>query len=133
MKSLAAAALAFVAACGGSDIPSAASGSVAGTYTLRTVNGTSLPFVLSQTGPSKTEVVDDAFTLVDNGTWTQSGHKRNTVNGQVITTGTSDAGTFTQSGTAITLSSATTGALVGTIANGTLSLTEEGVAFVYIK
>jgi hypothetical protein len=133
-KSFAVTALLFFAACGGSygssTVPST---SVAGTYTLRTVNGLALPYIVSQTGPSKVEVVDDAFTLNDSGTWTESGHRRNTVSGQVTTTATADAGSFTISGTTITMSSLTTGALYGSVASGTLSLTEQGALFVYMR
>jgi hypothetical protein len=130
-KSIVAAVLVLMAACGAATIPAPVG--VAGSYSLRTVNGVSLPFILSQTGPSLNELVDDVITLSDNGTWTSSGHVRNTVNGQSSTTASTNAGSFTKLGESITLSSLTTGASIGVISNGTLTLGQQGVTYVYVR
>src|SRR5215217_5217277 len=84
------------AACGGDSSTSPASTSVAGTYTLRTVNGSALPFTLIQLGADKFEITADAVTLTEGGTWTESGTTRLTESGKVTTSSVSDAGTYSR-------------------------------------
>src|SRR5512140_3480368 len=57
------------------------SSTVFGTYTLRNVNGSSLPFTLSGSGTNKSEIVADTIWLYEGFTFAESGHYRNTVNG----------------------------------------------------
>jgi hypothetical protein len=127
------AALALVSACGGGDDPTSPNDSFAGTYTLRTINGSNLPYTVVQVGADKLEITDDAITLNDGGTWTESGHYRETENGVVTTTSIVDAGTYTRTGTAITLASPTTGTVSGTVSGGTLTVSLEGLSAVYRK
>jgi hypothetical protein len=125
------ASLAFAAGChdSGTD-PNA---SVGGSYSLRTINGSSLPYLVLQSGTYKYEIVDDAIVLTDAGTWTEIGHDRTTSNGQVSTDVVSDGGTFTRNGTAITLDSPASGSISGSVSNGTLTLADQGIAAVYVK
>jgi hypothetical protein len=125
-------ALTALAACSG-DSSTDPNASVAGTYTLRTVNGSPLPYIILQSGANKYEITDDAISLTDGGTWTEIGHDRTTTNGQVTTSSITDAGTYTRNGTAITLNSPTNGPISGSVSGGTLTLTDLGVAAVYAK
>lgn len=125
-------ALALAAACG-SDSATNVQASIAGTYSLRTINGTPMPFILAQTGANKTEVTDDAITLNNGGTWTESGHYRTTTNGVATTSSVVDAGTYTLNGTAITLTSANTGVASGTVSGSTLTVVDQGLSAVYSK
>jgi hypothetical protein len=117
-------------ACGGdsSTNPNAAIG---GTYTLKTVNGSPLPYILVQSGTSKFEITDDVVVLTDAGTWTESGHTRTTENGVVTTDAFVDGGSYSRSGTAITLVSSASGSISGSVANGTLTISDVGLVAVY--
>ena len=53
-------------ACGGDD-STGPSESYSGTYTLRTINGQNLPFLIIQVGADKIEWTSDKVTLSDNG------------------------------------------------------------------
>lgn len=130
-KLLALVALAAVAACGGDASTSPISATVGGSYSLRTINGTAVPFIVAQVGADKVEITDDIVILNDGGTWTESGHTRTTQNGQVSTQSFVDAGTFTRTGTAITLVSSSTGSMSGSLNGGTLTVTDQGLVAVY--
>lgn len=125
--------LALVTACGGDSSTDPISASVAGTYTLRTVNGSPMPYTVQQSGPFKYEITDDAYTLSDGGAWTEVWRDRTTSNGVVTTSENTDAGTYTRNGTAITLTSPNSGAVSGSVNGGTLSLSAEGFALVFVK
>ena len=125
-------ALAALAACSG-DSSTDPNATIGGTYTLRTVNGSALPYIVAQSGANKYEITDDAITLTDAGSWTELWHDRTTTNGQVTTSANTDGGTYTRNGTAITLNSTTSGAISGSVSGGTLTLTDQGVAAVYMR
>src|SRR3982750_2923524 len=95
--------LVTLAGCGGDGATNAGPASVAGTYTLRTVNGAPLPYTWLQIGNDKLEITADVVILTEGGTWTESGTIRSTESGQVTTSPSTDAGTYTRIGTAITL------------------------------
>lgn len=123
-------ALALVA-CGGDSATGA--NTTPGTYLMRTLNGQALPYVIAQTGANKSELTDDAVTLNAGGTYTETGHVRNTTNGQVTTQSHVDAGSFTLNGTAITLLSTDGTSVSGTLNGSTLTVVEQGLSAVYTK
>ena len=127
-------ALATVGACGGDSVTSTtASASLAGTYTLRTINGTALPFVL-QSGTNSVTVTADAITVADGGTWSEAGAYRQTVNGQTTSQVISDGGTWTRAGASVAFSSRTTSGYSGTFTGSGFNLTDNsGAAFVFTK
>lgn len=126
--------LVFVAACGGSESPTTPA-TIAGTYTLRTVNGSPLPFLVSGGGATKSEIVDGTLTVNDGGGWAESGHLRNTVNGTVTTSASNFVGSgyYTLSGTAITLSGPGAGPFSGSVSSGALSVAVRGYLYGYAK
>ena len=79
------------------------SSTVTGSYTLRTVNGAALPYTQSQSGTSKSEIVDDVITLFQGGTYAQTAHMRTTTNGAAVTSTVESAGSYQLLGTSITL------------------------------
>jgi len=123
-------ALAGAVACGDS---STGLVNVEGTYTLRSINGVTLPYVVLQTGTDKVEVVDDVISLATNGTYTEVGHTRSTSNGQVSTDTGTDNGTYTTTGTSITLRSSDGTSTVGTVNSGTLTLVDQGLSAVFTR
>lgn len=82
---------------GGGDLPSTTM--IAGTYTLTTVAGASLPYTFSQTGADKSELLDDVVTLTNNNTWSELWHERRTVSAVVTIVAVTDAGTYVRVGT----------------------------------
>jgi hypothetical protein len=124
-------------AIGGTD--NSSTSSVAGIYTLRTVDGKPLPFTFLQTTTEKDEVIDDALTLTPTNTWTRLEHIRSTVNGTVTISAGTDAGTYSKTdlGT-YTFLAQSQPAFTGTIVNGALTITRrnatgQSVPSVYSK
>src|SRR5512146_3171833 len=93
-------ALAVAVACGSDSTTQPTVASLAGTWTLQSVNGSPLPFTVTQTGTDKVELLSDVVTASANGTYTEAVQFRTTLNGQSTTDTESDAGTFTLNGTA---------------------------------
>lgn len=125
-------ALVLAAACNGSDSTTPGA-SVAGTYTLQTVNGSPLPYTYLSSGPLQKAIVDDAITLTAAGTWTEQGDDRTTSNGVVTTSAVSDAGTYSVSGTTLSMASTANGAITGSLVGSTLTLNDQGLIAVYMK
>lgn len=80
--------------------------SLVGTYTLRTVNGSGLPFVILQSGQTSVSVTEGRITIADGGSWSETANLRTTANGQVSNQAYADNGTWLRSGNGIALSSA---------------------------
>lgn len=138
------AAVVVLAACGTTRDASSTSGptqaSVAGTYTLKTVNGNPLPFVTQQDANVTAKMTSAQFTFASGGTWTQTQHYQTTINGTTSSDTFDESGTFTVSGTTVTLkiTSAANGgpqtfSMTSDEAGNTLTLTESGYTFVYAK
>ncbi len=126
--------IALVAAGCGGDSATNPSASIAGTYSLKTVNGVALPFTEFQQGTNKQELLADVFVLSDGGSFTQSTTERITTNGQVTNQVTPDAGTFTVSGSTITLKFRSDNSMVsGTLGNGTITISDQGLTGIYQK
>jgi hypothetical protein len=124
--------LVTVLGCGGDSSTSPKDTAVTGTYNLKTVNRIPLPFIVLQSDSVKYEILNDAFTLKDDKTWSESGSTRTTYAGEVSTDAIADSGTYVLSGTRITLIS-TNGSVDGTVGGGTLTLVNDAVAAVYQK
>lgn len=129
--------LAFAMACGGADSPTTPTPtSITGTYTLRTVNGSPLPFVVPDGGAAKIEIVDGTLTVNDGGGWTESGHLRSTLNGKATASASSfvgGAGFYTLSGTAITLSGSNGGPFSGSVSSGAVTVAVGIYLYAYAK
>jgi hypothetical protein len=135
MKSLIAACLLVLAACGGDDGPTAPTmASIAGTWNLQTVNGSPLPFTVAQSGADKIEVLGDAITVTATATFTQLTQVRVTQGGQATTQSVADAGSYTLSGKTVTFTFNSDGSSgTGTLNGTTLTVTDSGIALVYRK
>lgn len=105
------------------------SASVAGTYTLQTVDAKPLPFIFAQTDTTKQEVLDDALTLTSANTWTRLEHVRQTINGTVTIFAGTDAGTYsTSDGSTYAFVAQNVPNFSGTIANGVLTIPRRNLA-----
>ena len=122
-----------VAGCGGGDSTGPVA-TIAGTYDLKTVNSAALPFVALDDASGKFEILADTYNLSEDGTYTNPTQLRITYPGsapsvEVLTS----TGTYTRSGSSITLTSSDdpTDKITGTIASGTMTLTSPGFVLVY--
>ena len=124
--------LAFVLAACASDSSTAPSG-VVGPWSLQTVNGSALPFVVGQSGENKSELLADTIKLASAGGFIESSSFRTTLNGVVTLQTVADTGTYTLSGSTLTLSSTTSAGASGsgTVSGNTITATIQGLAFVY--
>lgn len=131
---LAVATFVTVAACGSDGstaVPNQAS--IAGTWNLQRVNGSPLPFLLTQFGPSKSEATSDQLTATGS-TFTEVTQIRTTVNGQVTNSAETDSGTYVVAGRNVTLMFNSDGSLgVGTVSGDTLRFVQAGISLVYSK
>ena len=125
--------LAVAVACGSDSPTQPTTASIAGTWTLTSVNGTGLPFVTSQTANDKVELVGDVVTATATGTYTEVFSFRETLNGVVTTRNEPDNGTYTLNGTAITLNSSTQGSITGALSGNTFTLVDQGFVFLFTK
>lgn len=110
------------------------SSTVTGAYTLRTVNGASLPFTSSQSATSKSEILDDVITLFQGGTYAQTAHVRTTTNGTAVTATIEGAGSYQLLGTSITMITGDRSSQrIGQINANTMTFVENGRTSAYQK
>ena len=105
-----------------------------GEYTLSTINEAPLPFTLSTSGTTKTEVLDAVISMFQGGTYSETSHLRITTNGVVTTQTKVDTGSYSFFGISLTLvSSAGNGERRGRIEGTKMTITEEGKNSIYRK
>ena len=126
-------ALAAVAACGGDNATNPASGSIAGTYTLRTVNGSQLPFTV-QSGTNSVTLTGDVITIADGGSWSETFAYTQTINGTTTNQTGTDGGSWSRAGTSVSLDSdGGYNAYTGTFTGNSLNLTDGTLTQVFTK
>jgi len=133
MRLLVALTLVTAAACGDSTAPTVAS--VAGTWTLKTVNGAALPATISGSGTNRTDVTGGTTTMTAAGAYSQSVSLATVVSGQTTTSTLNDVGTFAVSGSTITFTSANSGSTnavqTATLKDNTFSVSFQGYALIF--
>lgn len=123
--------LALTAACGGDGGTEPAS--VAGTYTLQSVNGGPLPFVVFNESGYKLEITAASYVLTSAGTFTNSATFRETEGGVVTTSTETFSGQYTVSASTVTFTDADGEVYVGTISGGNLVFNDDGLSAVFVK
>jgi hypothetical protein len=109
------------------------SGSVVGTYTLRTVNGAPPPVAIT-TGGTTVEILEDTLRLFQGLTWASNGRTKTTVAGQATVATVAETGYYGPSGTSISFTSSDGRKTRLSILYGnTLTFVENGVTSVYSK
>ena len=117
LRHLALAAAIFTTACGGGDFTSPVV-SRSDTYTLHSFNGGALPAVIATNPQSQVSLLDDTFEFYDGGSYMERGHVR-TIQGGVETVQTLESpGTYSRSGSAVTLVS-DSGTITGSFTDST--------------
>jgi len=126
--------LSFAMACGGDNSTNPNSDAVEGTYALKSVNGSPLPFTI-QSGTNSITLTKDILTVASNGSWTESISYTETINGQTGTGTDADGGTWSRAGSSVAFYSTVTNgtAYSGTYNNSTLTLGAGGVTQVFVR
>jgi hypothetical protein len=91
---LGAALASLVVLSGCSAIDSIASGNVIGTYELRSINGTQPPALIYQEPGYSEEILSATFSLENDGSYSEAGIIRETINGRSTTSSTSSYGYY---------------------------------------
>jgi hypothetical protein len=106
---------------------------IVGTYSLKSVSGSPLPYQLPGAGPTRVHVLDDMIILTPSGTYSEVGHKLFTTGSSVSVATPVDAGNFRRRGDSVTMESLLIGTWTGTIKGSTLTLEQQGLTLVYEK
>jgi hypothetical protein len=113
-------------ACGGGD-SSTAPTSVAGTYTLQSVNNGPLPFTTDQDATYKAEILSWVVTLNDDKSFSHVFMGRSTDNGQITENTITGAGTYTHSGATVDMFDPTDNShLRASVSGSTMTVVIEG-------
>jgi hypothetical protein len=110
------------------------SSTITGAYSLKTINGSSLPYTVSGSGDNKTEILDDVITLYEGGTYAQSGHRRITTNGTATTVSNTSSGSILLLGTSVTLNNSDgINSRIARIEANDMTIIEDGLTQIYRK
>lgn len=127
-----AALLVVATACGGSDGPTEPTpDSVAGAYSLQTVNGAPLPFTVRQTLDYRSEVVAGRMTLNADGTCSERADMRVTDRGTTTTETVSGTCTYTLAGAGVTLRYTDGTVATAALSGPTLTFVSDGLTLAY--
>ena len=108
-------------ACGGGD--SSGPASIAGTYTLQTVNNAPLPFTTSEDATYKAEILSWVVTLNEDKSYSFVARGQSTDNGQTTVNTITSTGTYTVSGSTVDmLDPVDNSNLTATVAGNTLTM-----------
>lgn len=133
LSALALSTLVVLGACGGDSSTAPTSSSMAGNWSLQTVNGANLPFTVYQSGTDQVDITSDVITFSASGSFTEATETRTTSNGQTTTQSDASAGTYVLSGTAITLTWSDGSTGTASVSGTTMTATESGYAMVFKK
>jgi hypothetical protein len=120
--------------CGGGDDGTSPEATPAGTYQLKTVDGSSLPYVWFQFGDSQSEITAGQLIVASSGSCSMSLTTRDTDQGQVTTDTSSANCTWTVSGSVLTFTNSddpTEAPFSGVWSGNRLTITDEGMTFVF--
>lgn len=105
-----------------------------GKWNLTSVNGTALPYTISQLGGKKSEVVADTLTMGASNTFTEVTVVRTTQNSDVTTQKITDVGSYQFNSATITFHFGSNNSIgSGTVTGKTMTVITSGVSFAYKK
>ena len=128
--SIALTALAVLSSCSAIDAISSA-GRTRGTFELTTVNGTRVPAVIYSEPGYRVEVLNANFTLEDDGSYTEAGIVRETVNGSSSTSSSSSYGTYDYYNGEVTFYESNGRQYYGSLDGYTLIVQDQGITMEY--
>ncbi|HEX4684005.1 MAG TPA: hypothetical protein VH277_14910 [Gemmatimonadaceae bacterium] len=123
-----------VMACGGDSPAAPDTASMAGVWSLLSIDDTPLPYVLSQTSTTKLELLSDVFTLGSDGRFTEQSIGRETNSGVVTADTATDAGTYTVTGgSAVFRFFSTGGSATASVKADTFTVSDNTTVFKYTR
>jgi hypothetical protein len=121
-------------ACSPSNAGAPADTSIVGTWSLETVNGAPLPYVLTDSASTRTEVTADVLTFLPSGQFTQLTQLRTTTAGEANTQTVPQAGTFSSNRGSVTLQfTGDSASYSGTVSGRTFTLAYQALTLRYGK
>ncbi|MDB4883403.1 MAG: hypothetical protein JWL95_2169 [Gemmatimonadetes bacterium] len=124
--------LAVFVACGGDSGTNAGSSDIAGSYSLRLINGATLPYVVAVSGADTATLIDDAFTLTGDSKYVELWHVQRRQAGVTTTQALGDTGTFIRrSNTTVQFVGPRFGVQEATISLDTLKLADPAGTKIY--
>ncbi len=123
-------------ACGSDSVTNpVVQSSMAGRWSLVSMNGVGLPVIIAQVGEDNFQIVSDVITADSTGKFTELTMIQSLVNGQVAMDTIPDGGTWTVSGTSVAITFNSDGSTaIGSIVGNTLGLQDgAGDTMMYTK
>ena len=114
-------------------IDAIANGGIYGTYELRTVNGAQPPALIYQEPGYYEEVLSATFSLERDGSYSEAGIIRETINGRSTTSSTSSYGYYDEYNGDITFTVQGGRTFYGTVTNGRLIIQDQGLTMSYLR
>lgn len=114
-------------------IDAISSGRITGTYELRTVNGARPPALIYQEPGYYEEVLSATLSLENDGTYSEAGIIRETINGRSTTSATSSYGYYDEYNGDITFTVQGGRTFYGTASNGRLIIQDQGLTMAYVR
>lgn len=111
----------------------APSDNIAGTHSLKTIEGVALPYVVAQLLNDKVEITSGHIRINSNNTFSTSAIIKTTEAGVVSTVTVPESGDYTKTGTAMRFNYSDGTLDTGSISGSTITITSEGLIFVFKK
>lgn len=125
---------AVVAGCSSDSSPQANDYWMMGNWTLQTLNGAPLPYVMQASGTDTVYLTKDIFTGTDHGTFSEAVTTRTVSSGQATTQTATTGGAYALDGTTVTLQYGNSPALRGgTVSQTTLTIQNLAGTYVFTK
>jgi hypothetical protein len=121
----------LVAACGGSDAPTGGGSGTAGTYTLSAVNGQALPATILSNQGGTFAIVSGTMTIGGDATFVERATIRTTSGAQVTTNQVQTNGTYSASGTVLSLRYTDGSTATATLSAGVLTRVKGDASYAY--
>lgn len=120
-------------ACAGGAGDSVGPGSLAGTYSLQTVNGKSPPVVIIEDAGYRLEVLSGTYTLNVDDSYSATASFRETEDGVVTPSSESETGHYSVHGSSVTFTDSDGFEIDATISGSTLTLVADGLTARYSR
>ena len=132
MKKLTAIFLALAVACSGDKLTDPQRPAVEGTWTLETIGGLGLPYLLDQSGDDKLELLEASLIVEADSSFKSTSKQRLTVQGQAESQDYTEAGTYMVRGSEVWFRFASdNGVVTGQLRGDSLTFGEGGIPVVY--
>lgn len=124
-----------LAACGSDKTTGPSEPSFVGTYSLKTLNGSPLPYIFLQSGQTSLAVTSMQMVIADGGSWSLTTGFQTTANGQTTTDTGTNSGTWLRTGDALALYSTVNDntPFTGSFSSNRLTLSDGSYTYVFLR